>query len=256
MKYWISVSGGKGSAISAILAHEHGLDYELVFADTLGEHSTTYAYIVDLGLKLGKKIHWLQDGRTIWDVFVDEGFMGNSRTAPCSRVLKTEPVMKYLDQHAAPDDPIVLGMDWSELDRIERAAANWAPRPVMSLINEFKCQRPEWDKILSRYFSYEPELYKHGFPHNNCAGACVRAGLKQWATVLERMPDQFAIAEAEESRAHALIPGKKYPFLRKSWGKTRVYLTLTEFRTLYQAGMIEVEPFDYGGCGCFVDDAA
>lgn len=209
MTYWIS--GGKGSAISAILAHEHGLDFEMVFADT--------------------------------------------RKAQCSRILKTEPVMRFLDEHAAPDDPIVLGMDWSELDRIERAQKVWSPRPVVSLINEFKCQRPEWDKMLSRYFDYEPYLYQMGFPHNNCAGACVRGGLKQWATVLERMPDEYAKAEAGEKRVTDAL-GKRHTFLRKTWAGQEVGLTLEEFRVLYQAGTIQVDPYDYGGCGCFVDDEA
>lgn len=255
MKYWISVSGGKGSAISAILAHENGLDYELVFADTLGEHATTYAYIVDLSLKLNKPIHWLRDGRDIWQVFIDKRFMGNTRIAPCSRILKTEQVAAYLGQHAAPDDPIFLGMDWSELDRIERASKVWAPRSVVSLINEFKCQRPDWDTILSRYFSYEPDLYRMGFPHNNCAGACVRAGLKQWATVLERMPEEYAKAEAGERRVTEAL-GKRHTFLRKTYKGQEVGLTLEEFRVLYQAGQMKIDPFDYGGCGCFVDDAA
>lgn len=255
MTHWISVSGGKGSAISAILAHEHGLDYQMVFADTRGEHDSTYRYIRDLSTKLDKKIHWLQDGRDIWDVFIDKKFMGNTRVAPCSRILKTEQVKRFLDEHADPSDPLVLGMDWSELDRIERASAVWSPRPVVSLINQFKCQRPDWDSILSRYFDYEPDLYKAGFPHNNCAGACVRAGLKQWATVLETMPDVYAKAEAGEKRVTDAL-GKRHTFLRKTWGGIEYGLTLREFRNLYETGLIQVDPFDYGGCGCFVDDAA
>lgn len=255
MKYWISISGGKGSAVSAILAHEHGLDYEIVFAESIGEHPTTYAYVIDLAMKLNKHIHWLRDGRNIWDVFIDVRFLGNTRTAPCSRILKTEPVQRYLADNAAAYDPIVLGMDYSELDRIERAQKIWSPRPVVSLINEFKCQRPEWNDLLSKYLDYEPTLYGMGFPHNNCAGACVRAGLKQWATVLERMPDEFAKAEAGEKRVTDAL-GKRHTFLRKTWNGVEEGITLEEFRLLYQAGMIKVDPFDYGGCGCFVDDVA
>ena len=46
----------------------------------------------------------------------------NTRTAHCSTELKTVPVKKWLDENAKPDDPLVLGMDWSEMDRIERAS--------------------------------------------------------------------------------------------------------------------------------------
>lgn len=253
MKYWISISGGKGSTVSAILAHENGLDYEMVFADTKGEHPTTYQYIMDLSLALKKPVRWLQDGRDIWDVFIDSKYLGNTRVAPCSRILKTEPVKAHLAEHAAPDDPLVLGMDWSELDRIERAQKIWSPRPVVSLINQFKLKRTEFDALLSKYFDYEPQLYTDGFPHNNCAGACVRGGLKQWATVLERMPEQYAKAEAGEKRVTEAL-GKRHTFLRKTWFGQEVGLTLEEFRALYQNDIIQVDPYDYGGCGCFVDN--
>lgn len=121
MTYQISFSGGLGSGISALVAHEKGLDFNLIFADTLIEDEDLYRFNNDIAKAVGKEIITLTDGRTPWDVYIDKRWIGNTRTAHCSTELKTKPVMKWLEENAAPDDPLVLGMDMSELDRIERA---------------------------------------------------------------------------------------------------------------------------------------
>lgn len=253
MKYWISTSGGIASAISAIIAHEKGLDFEMIFADTKIEDNDLYRFIFDVSLKLQKPLIWLCDGRNPWEVFVDERFIGNSRIAPCSKKLKTDVIRKYLAQHASPGDQLVLGMDYSEFDRIERAEINWSPRKVTSLLIELKCPRPTWKTRLEIYDIKPPKLYEFGFPHNNCGGMCVRAGLKQFATLLERLPERFAWHEKEQEKAmHAIGPTAK-PFLKHTVKGITYYLTMKEFREKYEANLLNIDPFDYGGCGCFTD---
>jgi hypothetical protein len=46
----ISLSGGTGSFASACIAHEWGLDYRLLFADTLIEDEDLYRLLDDIGL--------------------------------------------------------------------------------------------------------------------------------------------------------------------------------------------------------------
>lgn len=253
--YFISSSGGIGSAISAIIAKERGLPFELVFADTLIEDEDLYRFLNQIAGAVGKPIHWLKDGRDPWQVFVDRKFIGNTRKAHCSELLKTTQVQRWADaRDPSRLSPIVLGMDWSELDRIERAVDLWHPRPVVSLVNDFGVRRPIWSHILDRYGIKRPRLYDFGYPHNNCGGFCVRAGLKQFATLLETMPDRFRWHEERQAWAMSLIGPTARPFLRWNVDKTTHYLTLRQFRELYQAGRIEVDPYDYGGCGCFVDE--
>lgn len=256
MKYWISTSGGIASAISAILAFEKGYDFELIFADTKIEDHDLYRFIWDVSIKLKKPLIWLCDGRTPWEVFVDRKFIGNSRTAHCSQILKTDVVRKYLDEHAAIGDQLILGMDYSEFDRIERAATNWTPRKVSSLLIELKCPRPTWNAWLEIYGIKPPRLYDYGFPHNNCGGMCVRAGLKQFATLLERLPERFAWHENEQEKAMEKIGPTARPFLRHTVDGVIHYLTMREFREQYTAGKVAVDPYDFGGCGCFVDEPA
>ncbi len=203
MKYWISYSGGIASAVSVLIAHAAKLNYSVVFADTLIEDEDLHRFTNDLCKVIDIDLITLSTGKTPWDVFRDHRYIGNTRTAHCSVDLKTKPVMRFLEMNAEPSDPLVLGMDWSELDRIERAQRVW-DRPVVSLLNEYKVTRPMYKSILKGYGLTPPRLYDYGFPHNNCGGV-------------------------------------------------RSYLTLAEFEALYNSGDINIDPYDYGGCGCFTD---
>lgn len=254
MKYQISFSGGKGSAISALIAYENNLDFNLIFADTLIEDEDLYRFNKDIAKAVGKEIIYVKDGRTPWDVYVDKRWIGNTRTAHCSTELKTKPVRAWLDANSNPDDPLVIGMDWTEMDRIERAQKNWNPRPVVSLLNQFNVSRHEFDGILKRHGVEEPRLYKLGYEHNNCGGFCVKAGLVQFERLYRTMPERYAWHEKQMIIATDKIGDTAKPFLRKQIDGVTNYLTLTEFREWIESKTPELDMFDAGGCGCFTDD--
>lgn len=253
MTYQISFSGGLASGVTALVAHDKGLDFNLIFADTLIEDEDLYRFNDDIAKATGKKIIHLTDGRTPWGVYVDKRWIGNTRTAHCSTELKTKPVMAWLDDHAAPDDPLVLGMDWSEMERIERAQKNWTPRPVVSLLNQFNIERPEYDLILNRYGIRKPRLYAQGYSHNNCGGFCVKAGQVQFERLFRTNPKRYAWHEKEMNRAMAEIGETAKPFLRVTLEGELRYLTLAEFREHLERGTMELPMFDASGCGCFTD---
>jgi len=255
MTYQISFSGGLGSGISALIAHERGLDFNLIFADTLIEDEDLYRFNDDIARACGKEIVHLVDGRTPWDVFIDKRWIGNTRTAHCSTELKTKQVQKWLEENASPDDPLVLGMDWSEMDRIERAQENW-DRPVVSLLNDYKVDRAEYDLILNRYGIKKPRLYGMGYLHNNCGGMCVKAGLVQMERLYRTMPGRYAYHEQKMAEAMGAIGDTAKPFLRQTQDGEVKYLTLREFREQLEAGSMELPMFDAEGCGCFSEDEA
>jgi 3'-phosphoadenosine 5'-phosphosulfate sulfotransferase (PAPS reductase)/FAD synthetase len=254
VKYQISFSGGLGSAISALVAYENNLDFNLIFADTLIEDEDLYRFLKEVAGVCGKPLIWLVDGRTPWDVFVDKRWIGNTRTAHCSTELKTKQVMKWLDTNADIEDPLVLGMDWSEIDRIERAQKVWTPRPVISILNEFKITRPMYADILAKYDIPQPRLYDMGFSHNNCGGFCCKAGQKQFANLKEKMPERFAHHAQEMEDAMEDIGPTARPFLRKTIDSELQYLTLKDYGKLLDEDKIEVPEFDSEGCGCFTDE--
>jgi ribosomal protein L44E len=254
MTYQISFSGGMGSAVSALVAHEQGLDFNLIFADTLIEDEDLYRFNQDISEAVGKEIITLTDGRTPWDVYIDKRWIGNSRTAHCSTELKSKPVKEWLAENSKASDPLVLGMDWSEQDRIDRAAANWAPRPVVSLLNRYKITRPMFEPMLAKYGIRKPKLYAEGYEHNNCGGFCCKAGLVQFERLYRTNPDRFAYHEREMERALSEIGGTARPFLRRVRQGDTQYITLKEFREELDQETMELPMFDASGCGCFTDE--
>ena len=57
-KVIVSMSGGKDSTATALLAIERNVDPMMAFSDTGHEHQSTYDYVNYLEEKLGIKIHW------------------------------------------------------------------------------------------------------------------------------------------------------------------------------------------------------
>lgn len=253
--YQISFSGGMGSAISALVAFERGLNFNLIFADTKIEGAELHRFKNQVAAACQKEIITVTDGRTPWDVYIDKRYIGNTRTAHCSTELKTKPVKAWLDENADPSDPLVLGMDWSEMDRIERAQKNW-DRPVISLLNQFNISRAEYDFILAKYRIRKSSAYKQGFGHDNCGGFCCKAGLVQFERLLRTNPEAYRYHESEMERAMDSIGPTARPFLRTTVDGELKYLTLKEFRHRIEAGTAELPMFDEQGCGCFTDEAA
>lgn len=255
-RYIISLSGGIASAASAIIAAERGFDYEMVFADTLIEDEDLYRFIDELAAKLGKPYHHLKDGRDPWEVFVDESYIGNSRAAKCSQKLKTAQVKKWLKANASAADALVLGMYPDEFERLERAQANWSPRPVSSLLISYKVFADEAAAMVAKLGIRRPRLYDMGFPHNNCGGMCVRAGQGQFATLLERKPEFYRDQEQRQNRAMDAIGPTAKPFIRATLDGRLQYFTMQEFRELVEMGELTPKLYEMGGCGCFVDDVS
>lgn len=254
MTYQISFSGGMGSAVSALVALEKGLDFNLIFANTLIEDEDLYRFNADVAKACGKEITVVTDGRTPWDVYIDKRWIGNTRTAHCSTELKTKPVRKWLNENANPDDPLVLGMDLFEMERIERAQKNWAPRPVVSLLAEYRVMRPDFEVILERHGIKRPRLYDQGYEHNNCGGFCCKAGLRQFERLYKNNPARFEYHEKEMERAMEEIGPTAKPFLRKMKNGKTNYITLAEFREGLDDGTVQPPKFSESGCACFIDE--
>lgn len=98
MKHIVSYSGGIGSAMTAqLLCDEYGKEnVALLFADTNMEDEDLYRFNSDLVNKLKCEFIRIADGRTVWEVFEDVKFIGNSRIDPCSKILKRELIKNYI----------------------------------------------------------------------------------------------------------------------------------------------------------------
>jgi hypothetical protein len=263
MKHIVMFSGGIGSwATAKRVIEKYGAnDVTLLFSDVkghtdnphIGEDEDTYRFIKDAADNLGAPVITVMDGRNIWEVFSDKKFLGNSRLANCSHVLKQKPAREWLDKNCDPENTIVyVGIDWSEIHRLPAIVRNYLPFRAEAPLTE----APFLDKKdLIQWAESEglkaPRLYKLGFAHNNCGGGCVRAGQAQFKKLLDVMPERFAEWEHQESLLQEQLGDVS--ILKETVNGEVKRLPLTVIRQRKEQQPELFDDLDIGGCGCFTD---
>lgn len=244
------------------------------------------AFLADLRTRCARdlpELVWLSDGRSPWDVFHNVKSIGNTRRDPCSKYLKRELGRKWLRNNCDPaTTALVFGIGWDEEHRydgdpvppstLRRGVKNAYGRLGYPHVEAPMLVSPwmtAWDlSALARLEAVPvPRLYVEGFEHNNCGGACVKAGEGQWAHLLAARPRTYAAWEASEIAFNAARPGRVVQTVlapERVIGvdaegrpqRKRVPISLTEFREQIEAGMPVSVFGDAVGCGaCFLDDA-
>lgn len=252
----VMFSGGVGSwAAARRVADVHGTEgMVLLFADTLTEDQDLYRFLDEAAADVGVPITRIAEGRDVWQVFRDERMMGSTRADPCSRILKREPMRRWLDEHCDPaETSVVLGIDWTERHRLDRALVRWDPWRVVAPMCEppYRTKDEALADLRARGIE-PPRLYSWGMPHNNCGGFCVKAGISQFVRLLEAAPERYAYHERQEQSFRELV-GKDVSILRDRTDGDTTPLTMTALRERHESGQ-SLPMFDWGGCGC-LDDA-
>lgn len=258
MNHVVFFSGGIGSWYTAKrVIEKYGKEnVTLLFTDTLIEDEDLYRFMEDTTKNFGIPLTYVADGRTPWDVFKDVRYLGNSRIAQCSHILKQEASAKYIKENFDPENTtLYLGIDWTEEHRTAKPRENWLPYKV-----EFPmCEEPyiSKDEMIAELESIgikPPRLYAMGFSHNNCGGFCVRAGQGHFANLLKQFPERFKEHEAKEQEMREFL-NKDVSILRRQRNNKKERLTLKKLREEIEANETENIDFeDIGGCGCFVQD--
>jgi hypothetical protein len=231
----VQFSGGVGSALSAIwVAERFGPEATtLLIADTKVEDEDLWRFSHDLADFIGVPLTVVEDGRDPWQLFRDVRYLGNDRLALCSRHLKQIPCRAWMEQHAPPETSVVyVGIEPTKKDRRRTSGIvlNWAPwRVEFPLLHGPDRPKAELLDELRVLGLRPPRLYDLGFEHNNCGGACVRAGQRQWKHLLHTLPDRFAHAEAHEEAIRAYLH-KDVSMLRQQRAGLYYRLTLAELR--------------------------
>ncbi|MFD0384637.1 hypothetical protein ACFQ2B_27660 [Streptomyces stramineus] len=126
-------SGGITSwAVARRVVAKHGTaSTVLLFADTLIEDDDLHTFNDQAAAQLGVPITRVADGRDPWQVFEDKRWLGNTRIAQCSLLLKLKPCRHWLEANTDPADTTVhVGIDWTEPERLPAIVKGWAPWTV------------------------------------------------------------------------------------------------------------------------------
>lgn len=297
VKHITFLSGGLASwKVFKDLVAKHGIDSCVaLFTDTLIEDVDLYRFIVDvcapysnkdltrvfaLGRSVpevtdieARKLHlvelrkecaevfpflvWICEGRTPWEVFKYKRWLGNSRLAHCSFILKQKPARAYLEKNFNPElTRLYLGIGWEEPQRKNAITTNWVPYTV-----EFPlCDPPYYHKQdLVKELEADgialPALYLDGFSHNNCSGQCVKGGQGHWVRLLQKYPERYQDAVEREKEVADYLGGNP-TIISRLRKKVKSNISLEQLREEYKAKNPEIDEFDIGGCGCFSEPSA
>lgn len=211
LKHIIFYSGGLCSYATAdrVIKKYGKENVILFFIDTKKEDEDLYRFLDETVKDFDCEFINIADGRNVWEVMEDENFLGNSRdenflgnsrVASCSKKLKQKISKKYIKKYFKPEDCILyLGLDWTEIHRIESPKRNWKPYNVeFPMTEEPYLSKKDMIKLVESKGIKIPRLYNMGFSHNNCGGFCVRAGQGHFINLLEKMPDRYKYHEDKE----------------------------------------------------------
>lgn len=291
IKHVVMFSGGIGSwATAKVVASQYGAENTiLLFADVggggveatyarmngeipegrsehIGEDLDCYRFIKDAAENIGAELAIVNEGKDIWETFIKDKFLGNSRLANCSKFLKQIPCRKWLDERFK-DDPdgcrVYVGIDWTETHRIPAITKAYLPYKAFAPLSEpvntplddapvflDKERMIEWAESEGLQ---APALYRQGYPHNNCGGGCVRAGQGQFKLLLRQNPERFAVWEAKEKEVQEAI-GTDSTILTYVERGEKKPLPLTVLRQREESSPSLFDDLDFGGCGCFVQE--
>lgn len=205
---------------------------------------------------------WIAEGRDIWDVFFAERFLGNSSADPCSKILKRQMADRWLKANRDPASTVChVGIDWSEQHRFDdgagggvrprRAADGWTYEAP--LLAAPYLAKPDLLRRMKAEGLAPPRLYARGYAHNNCRGFCVKAGQAQYELLLRDQPSFYAFSERREADIRTFLGADISILTDRSGDGVKKPLTMQRFRERLEAGG-QFDMFEWGGCGCFLDE--
>ena len=230
MEHVVGFSGGAASAVVAeIVAKENPGNTTLLFHDTKTEPEDNARFRDEASKHIGVDVTDFSDGRDIWQVFEDEGFLGNGRNTPCSRILKQEKSMEYLKANGGI---LYIGFTVDEWRRAQRTSARYAHAGIETrfpLIDNRIGKEECLHRVETCWGIDPPKLYEWA-EHANCI-PCVKGQKAYWGLIhmYERTAWERAV-KAEDEFGHTIFTeaGSLTEELENCLRLARVYLAKKE----------------------------
>lgn len=261
MKRIVSVGGGIASTLLLpldVVWNYGAADTELVMAVLPNEHPDVWRLCDRAEELTGVPItyiaydpdapgHWRRVDKAertsgaLWtpmDIFFKHHMLGSSRVDPCSSDLKRKTVAAYITANYQPGEAVIyVGIGADEIERFAAIRDGWGAagyETAFPLMNWTEMDRTNAILTCELLCGFVPELYTFGdeFSHNNCAGACVKAGHRQWIALLQRFPEVYAEWELGEIIFRARFGD--YAILKDRRGGETKPLTLYALRKQFE----------------------
>lgn len=255
MTYVVSVSGGLSSAeaLRRTLEQKGRENTVAVFADVgsvfedgqrvSGEEDDLYRFLDDVERALDFPIYRLRNEKysDVWDCFIKNRFIGNTRLDVCSKFLKRAPLKEWVSKNF-PVHTMVIGFSWFEPHRAqdyrEYVSNSWFPLMSAPYVDN--------DQIAAtfRAMGVEPsKSYADGFLHDNCGGFCVKMGLGQAYHLWSTRRHRWMYNERKETEFQAFI-GKPVTVFRKG----QLPISMKILREQFEAGYVPRTANEKKGC--------
>jgi hypothetical protein len=192
----------------------------LLWHDTKEEHPDTYRFLREMAAALDMPITERSDGRSVTEVFRDEGYLGNNQNAMCSRILKAEQGSAFIRGLQGQGFAVskVFGYSARERERVARMVGYGLAEdfvPLFPIIQEGVSKQQCADWCIS--MGVRPSAMYEWADHANCIG-CVKGGKEYWLAVAKHHPDVFAQRAALEAEFgdNSILRGggREHPLLR------------------------------------------
>jgi 3'-phosphoadenosine 5'-phosphosulfate sulfotransferase (PAPS reductase)/FAD synthetase len=187
---YVCVSGGKDSAAQALLLHEQGVDFELLFSDTGAELPETYYILPRLAMYLRKKLVVISNGPFFQWLNHFGYILPSPRMRWCTKQLKMNPQINFLKKSEAESVYVGIRADEAQRARLDVFSkgqweykyplleAGMGKKDVLALCRKHDMLSPayEWRSSTSCF-------------------CCPFQRKNDWRGLMVRHPDLFALSE-------------------------------------------------------------
>ena len=188
----VHFSCGAASAVAwkvAVERYGKETEVEAIYCNlSSDEHEDNQRFMRDVEEWVGDKVTILSHPKykTINDLFLAIGFIGNRYGAACTRAMKRQVAEAY----ARPDDRHVFGYTADERTRVERFVLNNPNVNALWLLAAAGITKQDCYHIISNAGIELPMMYRLGYGHSNCIG-CVKGGKGYWNKIRRDFPEVF-----------------------------------------------------------------
>ena len=202
MRY-LAVSGGADSTAMALLLHERGEDFEMVFADTGAELPETYWLLPRLARYVGKPLLTVCGG-TFYQHLSNRGFLLPSfQVRWCTRQLKQEPQDRFFAKVGECEVGVGIRAD-------EKKRANLKPRGGQTFDYPLVAAGMGKADVLALCRKHGLLSPAYDWRTNTSCFCCPFQRVRDWRGLLKNHPDLYALAEDWEEQSAAFARAKGY----------------------------------------------